>query len=82
MRIDPTRLRFKDWKEIEGLTGKTMGWFSAEFQNGAGNLSADDFEVVAWITAKRDTPGFTREQASELSPSDLVGDDPKVEGGS
>jgi hypothetical protein len=79
VNIDPTRLRFKDWKEIEGLTGKTMGWFVAEFQNGMGNLSADDFEVVAWVTAKRDNPAFTREDASELSPSDLTGgDDPKA----
>lgn len=80
MKIDPTRIRFKDWKEIEGLTGKKMGWFIGEFQNGMGNLGADDFEVVAWVAAKRDNPSFTREQASELTPTDLASEDPKDEG--
>lgn len=81
MNIDPTRLRFKDWKEIEQLTGKSMGWFVAEFQNGMGNLSATDFEIVAWVTAKRDNPAFTREEAAELSPTDLTAsDDPKASG--
>ena len=76
MEVDIARLRFRDWKEIEGLTGKKMGWFVAEFQNGMANLGADDLESLVWVAGKRDNPAFTREEASELGPNDIAGADP------
>lgn len=72
MKVDVNRLRFKDWKEIEQLTGKKMGWFAAELQNGMGNMGAEDFEILVWVAAKRTDPSFTRDQASELGPADLA----------
>lgn len=73
VKVDVNRLRFKDWKEVEQLTGKVMGWFVAEMQNGMANIKADDLEVLVWVAGKRDNPAFTREEAAELGPADLEG---------
>lgn len=76
MKVDLNGLRFKDWKEVEQLTGKKMGWFAAQLSSGMGDLSADDFEILVWVAAKRTDPSFTREQAAELGPQDLAQPDP------
>lgn len=73
-KIDLNRLRFKDWREIESLTGRKMGWFVSALSAGMGELAADDLEVLVWVAGKRDNPAFTREEAGELGPADLKHD--------
>lgn len=81
MKVDVNGLRFKDWREIEQLSAKKMGWYASELQNGMSNMSADDFEILVWVAAKRADPTFTREQAGELGPQDLAQPDPTQSGG-
>lgn len=71
MKVDLNGLRFKDWKEIESLSGRKMGWYASQLQSGMDDLSADDFEILVWVAGKRANPAFTREEASELGPQDL-----------
>lgn len=73
-KIDLNRLRFKDWREIEALTGRKMGWFVGQLSAGMEELAADDLEVLVWVAGKRDNPDFTREEAGELGPADLQTD--------
>lgn len=70
-KIDLQRLRFKDWREVEQVTGKKMGWFVGQLSSGMPDLEAGDLEVLVWVAGKRDNPSFTREEAGELGPQDL-----------
>lgn len=73
-KIDLNRLRFKDWREIESVTGKKMGWFVGQLSSGMDDIAADDLEVLVWVAGKRDNPAFTRDEAGELGPADLLYD--------